>query len=982
MKRFALIPLITLFALSVLLAAALSIATTAPAQADPALQHEYDRVVVRAYFDDPALVRRLGSWTEPWEVDYGKGFLVVDVTADEYRRLQDMGFRVEIDEALTERVNRPRPTAPDQVSGIPGYACYRTVEETFDTAATLSADYPHLATWIDVGDSWEKGNGFGGYDMNVLRLTNANTPGPKPKIFIMSSVHAREYTPAELNTRLAEYLVYNYGVDADVTWLLDYHEFHLMLQANPDGRKQAETGLLWRKNTNQNYCGPTSNNRGADLNRNYSFYWNGCSPSLGCSSGYQCDSTYRGPSPASEPETQAVQNYVRSIFPDQRQDPINAAAPITATGVFMDLHSYSELVLWSWGFTYDPAPNDTALQTLGRKLAYFNGYEPMSASGLYPTDGTTDDFAYGELGLAAYTFELGTSFFQDCGAFENEILPDNLPALLYLGKTARAPYLLPAGPDPLDVAVAPNVAEPGDLITLTATLDDTRFNNQNGAEPTQPIAAAAYYLDTPPWITETTPISAPLTAVDGSFDTVVEEVQGVIDTTGLATGRHTFYVRGRDAAGNWGVVGAAFLYVVEPGVSPLIGGEVIAADTGQPLSATIRAGANFQTETDSNGHYAFRVISGTYDLVAAPGSSDYGGATVADVVAHDHQTVQQDFLLYPFGDIFTDDVEAGNIGWMADDAWAIVTEKSHSPSHSWTDSPGGNYGNNRNSSLTSPVLDLSGYSDLILNFWQICDTEAGYDFCNVEVSGDAGSTWMTVASYDGEGPSWQEATVSVSQLDNQPQARIRFRLSSDAYVTDDGWYVDDIVLRGAGPGVVDNMAPIADFDSSAPDALGETTIFTNTSAGADLSVWWDFGDGSPVVTTTDAAHTYTATGAYTVTLTVSNTVGMDQHQEQVQVMVPPAASFTATTPVYVGETAVFTNTSTGSALSFHWNMGDGSPIGNGLHYTHVYTAAGAYTVTLTALNPVGTDAATTAVTVLAPPAADVELYLPLITRPN
>jgi hypothetical protein len=380
----------------------------------------------------------------------------------------------------------------------------------------------------------------------------------------MSSVHAREYTPAELNTRLAEYLLHNYGVNADVTWLLDYHEFHLMLQANPDGRKQAEAGYLWRKNVNENYCSPTSSYRGADLNRNFSFYWNSCSPSLGCSSGYQCDITYRGPGAASEPETQAIQDYVRSIFPDQRQDPIDAAAPLTATGVFMDMHSYSELVLWPWGFTYAPAPNDIALQTLGRKLAYFNGYAPSSASGLYPTDGNTDDFAYGELGLAAYTYELGTAFFQDCAAFENEILPDNLPSLIYLGKAARAPYQLPAGPDPLRVTAVPAIVESGESFTVTVTLDDTRFNNENGVEPIQSIAAAEYYLDTPPWMTTTTPLPLPLTAADGAFDSAVETAQGVVDTTGLPEGRHILYARGRDAAGNWGVVGAAFFQVTEP----------------------------------------------------------------------------------------------------------------------------------------------------------------------------------------------------------------------------------------------------------------------------------------------------------------------------------------------------------------------------------------------------------------------------------
>ena len=146
--------------------------------------------------------------------------------------------------------------------------------------------------------------------MRVLILTNANVSGPKPKMFVTSSIHAREYTPAELVTRFAESLISNYGVTADATWLLDHHEVHLMLQANPDGRKHAEAGLLWRKNVNENYCGVTSDSRGADLNRNFDFMWDCCDGS----SDDQCSNTYHGAFAASEPEVQAVQNYMRSIF--------------------------------------------------------------------------------------------------------------------------------------------------------------------------------------------------------------------------------------------------------------------------------------------------------------------------------------------------------------------------------------------------------------------------------------------------------------------------------------------------------------------------------------------------------------------------------------------------------------------------------------------------------------------------------------------
>ncbi len=232
-------------------------------------------VVVRAYFTNREMVNELTAWTEPWEVNRDENYLVVEATPAEIERMEAAGFHVEVDEKLTTQYNTPNVMLPNQINGIPGFPCYRTVEETFATAETIAADYPNLATWIDVGDSWEKvtPGGNAGYDMMVLRLTNSAIPGPKPKLFIMTSVHAREYTPAELGTRYAEYLVANYGVDADVTWMLDYNEIHLMLQANPDGRKQAEGSAYWRNNTNENYCNPTSSSRGADLNRNYPFGW-------------------------------------------------------------------------------------------------------------------------------------------------------------------------------------------------------------------------------------------------------------------------------------------------------------------------------------------------------------------------------------------------------------------------------------------------------------------------------------------------------------------------------------------------------------------------------------------------------------------------------------------------------------------------------------------------------------------------------------
>jgi carboxypeptidase T len=515
-----------------------------------------DRVlVVRIYYIDRVDLAVLSARLDVWAVHPQEGFLEAGVRPTQYFSLLMGGYRVEIDTLQTAALNQPQILLPGQTSGIPGYPCYRTVEETFSAAQSLATNYRTLAQWIDVGDSWGKATsgGLTGYDMLVLKLTNQNLPGPKPKLFVMSSMHAREYAPAELNLRYAEYLINNNGVDPDVTWLLDYTEIHLLLQANPDGRKHAEAGAWWRKNTNSNYCASDSASYGADLNRNYPFQWGGSG-----SSGIECDDTYRGLSAASEPETQAVIAYVQGQYPDLRPDDWTTPAPITTTGIFLDLHSYSELVLWPWGFTNDAPPNGTALQTLGRKFAYFNNYKPQQAIGLYPTDGTTDDFAYGSLGLPAYTFEMGTDFFQACSTFESTIEPDNLPALVYAAKATRRPYLTPAGPDVLNVIATPTTTIADTSVTLNASANDTRYR-AGFSEPMQNIAAARYTIDVPSWVTGV--ISYPLSPTDGSLNSPIESITTRFNTADLAPGRHSVFIEAQDASGSWGAPTAVFFWI-------------------------------------------------------------------------------------------------------------------------------------------------------------------------------------------------------------------------------------------------------------------------------------------------------------------------------------------------------------------------------------------------------------------------------------
>lgn len=507
------------------------------------------------------------------ESRYQEGYLVMELNDYERQRLEGFGFVIErADDWIRARNERldvliasgGRGLLGKDAAGteaIPGFTCYETVEETFAAMDTMVATYPQLASIIDAGDSWQKTQGSGGYDIKVLKLTNAAIGGDKPKLFINAAIHAREYTTAPLVLEFARQLTSGYGTNADSTWILDHHEVHLMLQTNPDGRKRAEAGSSWRKNTNQNYCASFSSLRGADLNRNFGYSWN--STGGQGSSGAQCDLTYRGPSPSSEPETKAIENYVRSLWPDRRGPTLDDPAPTDTSGIHLDIHSYSQLVLWPWGVRNAPAPNGTALQTLGRRFAWFNNYTPQQSIGLYPTDGTSDSVSYGELGVAAFTFELGTDFFESCTNYTNTIKPNNIPALFYAAKVVRTPYITPGGPAVTGTHLSNQAATTGvranTPMTLQAAMTDSHFNNSEGTEPTQAIAAAEFYIDTPPWVAGATPVA--MTAIDGSFNAVTENVAGTINTTGLSVGKHLVFVRSRDAGGTWGPVTASFLVI-------------------------------------------------------------------------------------------------------------------------------------------------------------------------------------------------------------------------------------------------------------------------------------------------------------------------------------------------------------------------------------------------------------------------------------
>jgi len=155
--------------------------------------------------------------------------------------------------------------------------------------------------------------------------------------------------------------------------LLDEHLIVIVPAANPDGRSIAEQGYYQRKNTDTNYgaVAPIRRlrriNTALTSNRNASFKFGTVNPPTEP----RCGQTYPGPTASSEPETTAVEKSWRSLFADQRGPLDTDPAPITTTGVLLTLHSYSNLVLWPWGWTTGAAPNSADLALIGGKYASY-----------------------------------------------------------------------------------------------------------------------------------------------------------------------------------------------------------------------------------------------------------------------------------------------------------------------------------------------------------------------------------------------------------------------------------------------------------------------------------------------------------------------------------------------------------------------------------------------------------------------------------
>jgi murein tripeptide amidase MpaA len=358
-------------------AAAAPAPSPAPAAAGPAL-YRVDGARTAAQRD---AVARTGVAI----VEAEHGSLVVSGTRQDVAAVRALGLPVAAMPAA--------PTGP-VAAGFPSAdAAYHDYAETSAEIDRVVAAHPTLARKSSIGTS------YAGRQLWTVKVSdNVGTDEAEPEVLFTCGQHAREHLTIEMCLYLLGQLTGSYPTDARIRALVDSREIWIVTNVNPDGSEyDVASGSYrsWRKNRQPN---SGSTYVGTDLNRSWGYQWGCC----GGSSGTRSSETYRGPSPFSAPETQRVRAFVTSRVVGGRQQ-------ITAN---IDFHTYSELVLWPYGYTRaDTAPGlsadaQAALSTLGRSMAATNGYTPEQSSDLYIADGTINDWLWGTYRIFSYTFEM------------------------------------------------------------------------------------------------------------------------------------------------------------------------------------------------------------------------------------------------------------------------------------------------------------------------------------------------------------------------------------------------------------------------------------------------------------------------------------------------------------------------------------------------------------------------------------------------
>lgn len=324
-------------------------------------------------------------------------------------------------------------------------AIYHNYKEMESALRGMAASAPDLASVFSIGKSVQ------GRDMLAIRLNTSargTASSTKPGIVFLGTHHAREHLSTDVPLRLAKHIIDN-RAQPEIAALLEKRDVYFVPMVNPDGVEYDIEGgryHMHRKNMAQNADGST----GVDLNRNYAWRWGG----PGASPDPRSD-TYHGPSAFSEPESRAVKAFVEAR-PNLK--------------VLLSYHTFSELILYPWGGSDDPIPQEQprkAFVAMAQEMAKMTGYTPQQSSDLYVATGDTCDWAWGEKGIYAFTFELTPKSMWDGGFYPGaaavaKTLQANIRPALYLIDLADDPLRVLKGP--VSFAAAPAAPSAGEAV--------------------------------------------------------------------------------------------------------------------------------------------------------------------------------------------------------------------------------------------------------------------------------------------------------------------------------------------------------------------------------------------------------------------------------------------------------------------------------------------------------------------------------------
>jgi carboxypeptidase T len=318
----------------------------------------------------------------------GRDYLEVQATPAQAERLRGSGLRLV---PLSAQPPTLVPTAPGEFPiGYRGYHTYRRLTDELDS---LAAAHPDLVAVSSYGRSVQ------GRPLLLVKISDeVRTDKHEPEVLFSCAQHGREHITVEMCLHIVRRLAQGYGTDPAITRLVKSRKIWVMPMANPDGAEyDISVGLfaMWRKNRQPI---PENTAVGVDLNRNWGDEWACC----GGSSSDPASDTYHGAAPFSAPETAQLRDWVNSRV-------VGGVQQITA---HIDFHSFSELVLWPYGFTAtDTGPGlnnaDAAtFRSLGEAMAATNGYTAEQSSHLYVNDGSIGDWMWSQHHIWSYTLEM------------------------------------------------------------------------------------------------------------------------------------------------------------------------------------------------------------------------------------------------------------------------------------------------------------------------------------------------------------------------------------------------------------------------------------------------------------------------------------------------------------------------------------------------------------------------------------------------